>query len=171
MSDSPFFFIFFFSSRGASYFYLVHLIYLTGSSGSSRRAPLSCCVSLRVSPLVDQSLAASLCRAVVSVYRMCLPPSPSPSHSRELYTSLPSSPLCQVVLGPLAALGDLPVDVLVRGLDVTRLAVDAADGRRAFVGSVSPRSDFATQKGRSTYFWALIWNLTPRGLDESSTYS
>jgi len=34
--------------------------------------------------------------------------------------------LCHVVLGTLAALGHLPVDVLLGGLDVTRLAVDAA---------------------------------------------
>jgi hypothetical protein len=33
---------------------------------------------------------------------------------------------CLVVLGTLAALGHLPVDVLVGRLDVARLAVDAA---------------------------------------------
>lgn len=36
------------------------------------------------------------------------------------------SRLCHVVLGALTSLRHLPVDVLVRGLDVARLAVDAA---------------------------------------------
>ena len=30
--------------------------------------------------------------------------------------------------------------------------------------------DYQRERGE-TYFWALIWNLTPRGLDVSSTYS
>jgi hypothetical protein len=35
---------------------------------------------------------------------------------------------CHVVLGSLSALWHLPVDVLVRCLDIARLAVDAAKG-------------------------------------------
>jgi len=48
----------------------------------------------------------------------------SPLHT---HTQTPSAPsLGHVVLGTLSSLGHLPVDILVRGLDVARLAVDAA---------------------------------------------
>ena len=45
-----------------------------------------------------------------------------------LLLSRPAS--CLIVLGPLAALGHLPVDVLVGRLDIARLAVDATGGEK-----------------------------------------
>ena len=45
-------------------------------------------------------------------------------------------PLCHIVFGALAALRYGPVDVLVRRLDIARLAVDAA-GRTALASQLS----------------------------------
>ena len=49
---------------------------------------------------------------------------------QSLYLSKTKPGSCHVVLGTLAALGHLPVDVLVGRLDVACLAVDAAGESR-----------------------------------------
>lgn len=67
------------------------------------------------------------------------------------------------ILGPFATLRSLPINVLRRDLDIAGLAVDATMQMLAF-GCKSVQSSV-------TYFWALIWNLTPNSLLSSSMYS
>jgi hypothetical protein len=71
--------------------------------------------------------------------------------------------LSEYVFWPFAALRSLPVDVLIRYFNVASFAVNAAG-----------KSQFNVQQclhARITHFWALIWNLTPKSLLSSSTYS
>jgi hypothetical protein len=70
--------------------------------------------------------------------------------------------LGQYILGALATLGGRPVDILIGHFDVACLAVYAA---------ANCQPCHAHDAGSSTYFWALIWNLTPSSLLSSSTYS
>lgn len=77
---------------------------------------------------------------------------------------------CHVVLRSFATLGYGPVNVLVRRLDIACLAVNTA------AANISTRTVLAkygqgTRVALGTYFWALIWNLTPSGFESSSTYS
>ena len=58
------------------------------------------------------------------------------SHSEALAEKAGWDISCHIVLGALATLRHSPVDVLVRRLDIARLAVDAA-GRTALASQLS----------------------------------
>lgn len=81
--------------------------------------------------------------------------------------------LRHVILGTLATLGHLPVDILMRSFDVARLAVNAAVRGTAVLAKsfASSRTEKLMCGESVTYFCALIWKRTPWGLLSSSTYS